>query len=83
MSRVPGFALPAFPAARDQKPVKPVAIVARILRSIHALSDRRQLDRAVSVRPSRHPAVPTFFPFDVRHLIAQGWAEQRDDPRSR
>jgi hypothetical protein len=81
MSTVRGFALPAPSAARDRKLVKPVAIVARILRSVHTWSKRRRLDRAVPARPNCRPAVPTFFLFNVRDLIAQGCAEQHEDRR--
>ena len=78
MSTVRGIALPAPTAAFDQQLSKPAAIVARILRSIHSLSQR---SRVVSARPDRHPPVPTFFPFDVRDLIAQGCARERADRR--
>ena len=62
MSTVRDFALPTPPAARDQKLVKPIAILAGILRSLHTRSERRRLDRAVPARPSCHPVLPTFSP---------------------
>ena len=81
MSTVRGFALPAPPAASDWNLVKPLAIVARILRWVPTRSERRRLDRAAPARPNCYPAVPTFFPFNVRDLITQGCAEQREDRR--
>ena len=81
MSTVRDFALPTPPAARDQKLVKPIAILAGILRSLHTRSERRRLDRAVPARPSCHPVLPTFFPFDVGDFVGEGCARQRDGRR--
>jgi hypothetical protein len=79
MSTIRGFALPVPWVARDQKPVKPTAILAVILRSFRARSERRRVDRAVPARPSGHPNVPTFFPFDARDFVGEGRARQRGD----
>jgi len=83
MSTIRGFALPVPWVARDQRRVEPTVILAAILRSLRAPSERRRLDRAVPAGPSRRPAVPTFFPFDVRDFVGEGRARQRDDRRSR
>jgi hypothetical protein len=61
MSTIPGSALPIPWGARDQKLVKPTVILAAILRSLGAPSERRCLDRTVPAEPGRRPAVPTFF----------------------
>jgi hypothetical protein len=81
MSTVRDFALPTPPVARDQNSVKPMVILAGILRSLHTRSERRRLDRAVSARPSCQPVLPTFFPFDVSGLIDDGCAGRRNDRR--
>jgi hypothetical protein len=83
MSTIPGSALPIPWGARDQKLVKPTVILAAILRSLGAPSERRCLDRTVPAGPGRRPAVPTFFPFDVRDFVGEGRARQRDDRRLR
>src|SRR5271167_1477335 len=72
MSTVRDFALPTPPVARDQRLVKTMAILTGILRSLHTRSERRRLDREVPARPSCHPALPTFFPFDVRDFVGEG-----------
>jgi hypothetical protein len=81
MSTIRDFVLPTPPVAHDQTLVKPMAILAGILRLLHTGSERHRLDRAVPARPSCYPALPTFFPFDVRDLIGGGCGEQRNDPR--
>jgi len=79
MSTIRGFALPVPWVARDQKLVKPTAILAAILRSFRARSERRGVDRAVPAGPSGRPSVPTSFPFDVRDFVGEGRARQRSD----
>jgi len=83
MSTIRGSALPVPWGAPDQTPIKPTVILTAILRSLRAPGERRRLDRAVPARPSCHPAVPTFFPFDVRDFVGEGCARQRNDRRSR
>jgi hypothetical protein len=83
MSTIRGFALPVPWVARDQKRVKPTAILAAILRSFRARRERRRVDRAVPAGLSSRPSLPTFFPFDVRDFVAEGCARQRNDRWSR
>jgi hypothetical protein len=83
MSTIRGFALPVPWVAREQKLVKPTAILAAILRSFRARSERRRVDQAVSAGPSDRPSVPTFFPFDVRDFVGEGCTRQGNDRWSR
>jgi hypothetical protein len=68
------FGLTTHPAHRDWTPVKPTSIWFALLRLLPARGTRRGSEHTLPTTPSRCPAVPSFFPFDVRDLVGDGRA---------